>query len=300
MAVVNLQAMSKVCVGIDAGGTHVRVRWAEGELRTASAPDGGPEPAVALLQQVPGEVLSVCAGITKISRGDTKERWEQALTRCCPAASVSVVPDYVVAFHGAIPEGAGILCVSGTGSVIYGENGQGLSLRVGGRGWEFGDEGSGAAVTTEALRRTLRACDGLWPHTALTKTICEALATHEAALVGERARQRALKEGRGFLVHLIREQARASNEEAVGLFTGAAGWLARYVRAAHEQLAFPPESTVPVALVGGMWEQAGEWMQAPFWQLLERWDIAAVALNQTGSPVEGALHLAERSVAVTR
>ena len=254
---------------------------------------------MALLQQVPGDVVSVCAGITKISRGDTKERGERALTQCCPAASISVVPDYVVAFHGAIPEGAGILCVSGTGSVIYGENAQGNAVRVGGRGWEFGDEGSGASVTTEAMRRTLRACDGLWPHTALTMAICEALATHEAALVGERARQRALTEGRGFLVQLIREKALMGDKEAVGLFTGAAGWLARYVRAAHEQLDFPAGSTVPVALVGGMWEQVGEWMQAPFCLLLKRWEIAVTPLNQTGSPVEGALHLAERSVAVT-
>ncbi len=292
--------MKSLCVGIDAGGTHIRVRWAGGELRGAADPEGGPQPAIALLRQVPGEIVAICAGITKISRGETKALWEQALTLSCPTAAVSVVADYVVAFHGAIPEGVGLLCVSGTGSVIYGENGQGEAVRVGGRGWEFGDEGSGAYVTAELMRRTLRACDGLWPHTVLTRAVCTDLATNDAALVGEQARQRARSEGRGFLIELVRLQALAGNDEAIGLFTGAAGWLARYVRAAYEQLVFSSESRVPVALVGGMWEQVGVWMEVPFTQLLERWQVGCSPCQPAGSPVEGALQRAERSWGVTR
>ncbi|WP_309719582.1 BadF/BadG/BcrA/BcrD ATPase family protein, partial [Armatimonas sp.] len=188
-----------------------------------------------------------------------------------------------------------ILCVAGTGSVIYGEDESGKSVRVGGRGWEFGDEGSGAYVTTELMHRTLRACDGLWPHTPLTKAVCGLLETDEAALAGERARQRALIEGRGFLVRLVHAKALEGDQEAQGLFTGAAAWLARFVRAAYEQLEFPSERAVPVALVGGMWEQVGQWMHAPFTLLLERWEKNITVREPMGSPVEGALRLAERS-----
>ncbi|WP_309707373.1 BadF/BadG/BcrA/BcrD ATPase family protein, partial [Armatimonas sp.] len=224
--------MSRLCVGIDAGGTNVRVRWNESELRCAADPEGGPEPVLALLAQVPGKIEVICAGITKVSRGEIKASWETALSAAYPSTTISVVPDYVVAFHGAIPEGIGILCVAGTGSVIYGEDESGKSVRVGGRGWEFGDEGSGAYVTTELMHRTLRACDGLWPHTALTKAVCGLLETDEPALVGERARQRALIEGRGFLVRVVHTKAAEGDQEAQGLFTGAAAWLARFVRAA--------------------------------------------------------------------
>jgi N-acetylglucosamine kinase-like BadF-type ATPase len=298
MVMVNLQDMSRVCVGIDAGGTNLRVRWSgeetgEGELRGPADPEGGPAPALALLQHVPGDVVALCAGITKVSRGEIKASWEQALALAYPSARTRVVPDYVVAFHGAVPSGSGILCVSGTGSVVYGESGQGRSVRVGGRGWEFGDEGSGAFVTTELMRRTLRACDGLWPHTPLTRAVCEALETDEAALVGERARQRALVQGRGFLVHLVFERAQAGDDEAKGLFTGAAGWLARLVRAAYEQLAFPEEADVTVAGAGGMWE-LGELLQEPFETLLVRWLPNARFSPPKATPVEGALRLAER------
>jgi glucosamine kinase len=305
MWLVNLQAMTKLIAGIDAGGTQVRLRWrdletgAEEQIRGAADPDGGPEPAVALLKQAPGEIVALAAGITKVSRGEIKSQWEKALAAACPEAQLTVVPDFVIAFHGAVPSGQGLLCVSGTGSVVYGENAHGNAVRVGGRGWEFGDEGSGAYVTTELMRRTLRACDGLWPQTALTQAVCAALGTSEAALVGERARQRALAEGRGFLVHLVHAQALAGDDEARGLFTGAAGWLARYVRAAYEQLGFTSTDAAPVALVGGMWE-LGTLMTEPFTVLLDRWMPGAVASPATGSPCEGALRLAERLVSVTR
>ncbi|WP_395139146.1 N-acetylglucosamine kinase [Armatimonas sp.] len=293
--------MKTFVVGIDAGGTSVRLRWKESasgieeQVRLPAAPDGGPEPALELLRQVPGEVLALTAGITKVSRGDTKAAWEQTLRTACPTAAVNVVPDFVVAFHGAVPEGVGLLCVAGTGSVIYGESGRGESVRVGGRGWEYGDEGSGASVTAELMRRTLRACDGLWPHTPLTRAVCATLETDDAALVGERGRQRALSFGRGFLVQLVAASAQNGDDEAKGLFTGAAGWLARYVRAAHAQLDFAGGEVVRVVCVGGMWE-LGDWMHPPFELLMARWLPGVITTAPRGTPCEGALRLAERSV----
>ena len=301
MGAVNLQTMRSFVAGIDAGGTNVRLRWRdrdsgiEEQVSCPANPDGGPEPARELLAHVPGTVRSLAAGITKVSRGETKALWERELARACPEARVTVVPDFVVAFHGAIPGGVGLLCVAGTGSVIYGENGAGNSVRVGGRGWEYGDEGSGAFVTAELMRRTLRACDGLWPHTPLTRAVCQALETDEAALVGEQGRQRALSAGRGFLVQLAFQKAQQGDAEARGLFTGAAGWLARYVRAAHAQLAFPEGALVRVACVGGMWE-LGRLMHEPFDALLMRWLPGIRPEEPAETPCEGALRLAERNI----
>ncbi len=301
MPMVNLQAMKTFVVGIDAGGTSVRLRWKnlesgiEEQASLPAAPDGGPEPALELLHQVPGEVVALVAGITKVSRGETKAAWERALGAACPAAVVNIVPDFVVAFHGAVPEGVGLLCIAGTGSVIYGENRAGKPVRVGGRGWEYGDEGSGAYVTAELMRRTLRACDGLWPQTPLTQAVCTTLETEDAALLGEWGRQRALTFGRGFLVQLVATSAQNGDDEAKGLFTGAAGWLARYVRAAHAQLDFADGEWARVACVGGMWE-LGDWMRPAFEMLLARWLPGVVTIAPQGTPCEGALQLAERSV----
>jgi N-acetylglucosamine kinase-like BadF-type ATPase len=279
-------------IGIDAGGTSVRVlRSGQTEPeRYAASASGGPE---ALSELRDAAVTSVCAGITKISRGGVKEHWEEALTAAFPNAKRRIVPDYLIAFHGAIPEGVGLMVVAGTGSVVYGEDGLGNALRVGGRGWEFGDEGSGSHLSTELIKRTLRGLDGLSEISPLQESVCELLKTSEPAILGEKARRCFETDGRGFLVPLILEKARSGDREAIDLFVGAAGWLARLTRAAAERLALPTDAPLAIATVGGLWE-TGNFLHDPFVEVLSRWlPNAQVQLPQR-QPVDGALALAER------
>ena len=268
-------------VGIDAGGTSVRIVVADAitgqrlaETHASAREDGLPaldEPLREALTSARSDVAairSVCAGITKITRTGRAEAWEQVLAGLFPQARVEVVPDFVIALWGAVG-GAGIVVIAGTGSVVYGEDTVGNSVRVGGRGWEYGDEGSGAAITTDLLRRTLRALDGMADSTALTEAVCEHLQTRDPADLAERARRRAEGEGRGFLVPLVLQRAQAGDSDAANLFVGAAGWLALHVRAAATLLGFGNEAFT-VATVGGLWE-AGNLILQPFSQVLERW-----------------------------
>lgn len=133
-------------IGIDAGGTSVRVALAnaqtgqvEKEATGAALPDGGPSAMMSLWEQVTkatsGEtfsVVGVCAGITKWTRAGVRSQWEAYLHEAFPYAHVSVVPDYVTAFHGAVPTGIGAVVIAGTGSVVYGANANGGAVRVGG------------------------------------------------------------------------------------------------------------------------------------------------------------------------
>jgi N-acetylglucosamine kinase-like BadF-type ATPase len=145
-------------VGVDAGGTSLRVLVAEagtgskrGFAEGEADHEGGTTTLLPLVHAAlteagarVAEVGAVCAGITKITRSGVREHWRDALAHFIPHltdASRRVTPDYVIAFHGALPEGIGIAVIAGTGSVVYGEDGQGGTVRVGGRGWEFGDEG---------------------------------------------------------------------------------------------------------------------------------------------------------------
>lgn len=293
--------MSGFVLGIDAGGTQLRAlifdpihqRIVE-RLELAAASDGGPEPLGPLLSGKHDTIDSICAGITKVSRGEVKAHWERALQSWFPQAAVQVLPDFVIAFHGALPSQAGIMVVAGTGSVVYGEDGFGKSVRVGGRGWEYGDEGSGAHLTETLLRRSLRACDGLGSRTPLILQVCEALGTTEAGALAETARQRARLEGRGFLVPLVLAQAQAGQLEAQELFVGEAGWLARLVRAAHTQMQLSTEAPFAVTTVGGLWE-AGSLLREPFEQVLRRWLPQLQFPLPVATPVEGAVWLAARA-----
>jgi len=299
--------MSGFVVGIDAGGTSLRVRLQQppasqplASLTLPAAADGGPEPLEEALRAVlaahgltPHDCFGVCAGITKVSRAGVQARWEQALAAGFPQARVQVVPDFVVAFHGAIPTGMGVLLIAGTGSVAYGENAQGRTARVGGRGWEFGDEGSGAHLTEDLVRRTVRACDGIYPPTPLTRAVCDWLGSDDAGVVAERARQCATEEGRGFLVPLTLARAHMADKEAKDLFVGEAGWLARLTRTTCHRLGLGSQEPIPIATVGGLWE-AGEFLRVPFVETLCRWLPNAVLTTPLMSPVEGAVRLASR------
>lgn len=289
-------------VGIDAGGTSTRLlarRAAGAQTALATGPsreDGGPNlesllRAVAESGASAAKVGAVCAGITKVSRAGVQAGWEAALTRLFPAARITVVPDFVVAFHGATG-GVGLGVLAGTGSVVYGEDGRGGVARVGGRGWEYGDEGSGAWLTTEMIRRTLRALDGMETMTPLNEAVCAHLGTQDAAALGEAARQRSATEGRGFLVPLAVARMRAGDDEARSLFVGAAGWLAVQAKAAAARLAFPEGEPISVATLGGLWE-VGDRLIEPFRHVLLRWLPTAQVIAPRAAPVEGAAQRAE-------
>jgi N-acetylglucosamine kinase-like BadF-type ATPase len=58
-----------------------------------------------------------------------------------------------------VPEGDGIVIISGTGSIAYALAGE-RTYRAGGHGFLLGDEGSGAVIGASAVRLLLRVYDG--------------------------------------------------------------------------------------------------------------------------------------------
>ncbi len=297
--------------GIDAGGTSLRLLIADaatgeeqaGRMGTPS-PSGGPETvnalfddALASLGASTANLVAGCAGITKWSRGTVRVDWEAELARLVPGAKnrISVVPDFVIGFHGAIASGRGIATLAGTGSVIYGENGPDKTARVGGRGWEWGDEGSGTWLTSGAIRRTLRALDGMAPQTPVTSAVCTVLETNDPSRLGEAARERIEISGRGFFVPHILSLTQNGDREAADLFVGAAGWLGAQVKAAYHGLDFAEGEPLPIALVGGLWD-CGDVLRKPFSRVLARFVPNATIQLPEASPVQGAARFARASL----
>src|SRR5262249_37179408 len=156
------------------------------------------------------------AGVAGLSPQGMQARWASELKNLFPKTTINLVPDYLIAFHGAIA-GFGILAIAGTRSVIYGEN-QGKTCRIGGRGWGWGDWGSGSWITSEVLRFALNALDGMSERTKLVVDICAELGTDDPAELGNRARQLCQNKGRGFLVPLVSNCAEAGDQDALDVF----------------------------------------------------------------------------------
>ena len=76
---------------------------------------------------------------------------------------VVLVSDALVALVAGVGEAAGVVVLSGTGSIAYGRNARHRPPAPGGWGYVLGDEGSGYWISRQALRAVVRAADGRGP-----------------------------------------------------------------------------------------------------------------------------------------
>lgn len=99
---------------------------------------------------------------------------ERSLRPIVPEARIVVESDAYAAFRGALPQGDGVVVLSGTGSFACGRW-RGRWLTTGGWGPLVGDEGSGYWIGVEALKAVVRAVDGRGPATQLREIFRRAL-----------------------------------------------------------------------------------------------------------------------------
>ena len=93
---------------------------------------------------------------------------EQLLGHCLhiTANQCLATGDERVALHGAFPQEAGIVLISGTGMICIGRNDQGEEHRCGGWGWLLDGGGSAQDIGQQGLQLSLRMADGRlteWP-----------------------------------------------------------------------------------------------------------------------------------------
>jgi N-acetylglucosamine kinase-like BadF-type ATPase len=75
------------------------------------------------------------------------------------SCEVLVVGDMETTMYAAFEDGPGVVVIAGTGSIAYGRNAQGRTLRAGGWGFAVSDEGSGEWIGRTAVSEGLRARD---------------------------------------------------------------------------------------------------------------------------------------------
>ncbi|UAL48158.1 hypothetical protein K7887_04115 [Sutcliffiella horikoshii] len=102
----------------------------------------------------------VFAGISGVESGGKKEWFIKLLREFTgPLATIFVDNDAVTALYSETKGQPGIVCISGTGSIVYGINDSQKRDRVGGWGFLIGDEYSGFAVGKKALEHIFSELD---------------------------------------------------------------------------------------------------------------------------------------------
>jgi N-acetylglucosamine kinase-like BadF-type ATPase len=105
-------------------------------------------------------VAAACFGLAGVDSTEDRELISKWIRQEGITPRAVVVNDSELVLIGGTAEGWGIGLISGTGSICLGRTRDGRSARVGGWGYLFGDEGSGYAIATEALRLASQAADG--------------------------------------------------------------------------------------------------------------------------------------------
>lgn len=221
---------------------------------------------------------------------------EQLLSEILKIEKRTVTNDALIALSGAHAGGPGVITIAGTGSISLARNAQGRTVRAGGWGFIFGDEGGAFDVTRQALRAILRMDEGWGPPTALRTALLEATGASSANDLLHRFYTTDFPRPRvAALARLVDEAAEAGDRVADGILDAAAQQLAAITAAARRQ-AFGVDEEASIAPVGGVFRSTR--VRERFKALVELAEHNQVVEPAYG-PAAGALLDAYRAAGLT-
>lgn len=258
-------------LGIDGGGTKCRARLRDAHGKLLGEGTGGPSNIRLDLDLVWGSILSasreaivqaglqdsdfgrIHVGMGAAGAGQTSAV-ERLFSRTHPFASFEIETDAHTAWLGAFNGGDGAILIVGTGSCGYGGV-SGHCHYVGGWGYEISDEGSGAAIGRELLRRVIWAYDGRIPSSPLAEAVLAEFKNDPENLVDWVGRARPSDYGR--YAPLVLEHAKRRDPLGVALIEIAANDIAG-IASRLLDLGAPA-----LCLFGGLAEPLRPWLPPP-------------------------------------
>jgi len=171
-------------IGIDGGGSTSRLLAVDENDNIIAERLGGATNLTALSSEaVSGnisellrgldlsECKSLCIGTAGIADGGNIPRVEKIFRGLGYKGKLKIVSDAVIALMAETKGEAGIVVISGTGSIAYAIDKEGNTSRCGGWGALIDDGGSGCKIGMEAIRYALMAFDGRGKKTVLEDMI---------------------------------------------------------------------------------------------------------------------------------
>ena len=168
-----------------------------------------------------------------------------------PSVNIEVVSDVVITLVAGAGKRHGIVAISGTGSVVYGETVKGQRIKVGGWGYQL-DEGSGYAIGRKAIKEILRAYDANGKTTLLAQKVLNVWNLSSMQDVVDYIYQKTTKPTDiANLAKIVNSAASAGDEAAKDILRKTAQDLYFNIAAAIKQIDFGKEGATLV-LSGGV------------------------------------------------
>jgi glucosamine kinase len=297
-------------LGIDGGGTKTTCVVGD-ESRLLATATAGPSNVVRVgevearesLQRAvhqacaaagitPGQVTRTCVGASGAAHPEIVAIVRGFLSAIL-SSPIDVVGDMEIAHAAAFDTDPGIIVIAGTGSIAYGRDRQGRTLRAGGWGFAIGDEGSAQWIGRTAVNAVLRASDrsDQAAHSPLAVALCKEWKVDSLADLSRVANSVPPPN----FAALLRVVIESADDLATQVLTAAGEELAELAAAVMVRL-FGKDHTdsVPVAMIGGVFRHSAL-VREVFYNKLRREDTRAEVNPQVVDPVEGALRMARRA-----
>lgn len=233
-------------------------------------------------------IQGICFGMPGYGEsGEADSRAVEAVRAALPPVPLHVVNDVEVGWAGALAIAPGINIVAGTGSIAYGRDGAGRSMRCGGWASFFSDEGSCYWLGRRTLELFAKQSDGRCPVGPLYGLLKERLGIREDWEVNVQAREifAPSREQTAALQEILFLAAEAGDPGALALYEEAGKELAQMVRAVAEGLSLREPA---VSYSGGLFA-TGERILEPLCRELR---IPIKLCPPALSPAQGAALLA--------
>jgi N-acetylglucosamine kinase-like BadF-type ATPase len=303
--------MDELYLGVDGGQSHTEAVIASRDGHVLGRGNGGPSNHAeqpggrerlrrAIEDSVGGALRAAGAGTIEstvftsahCAMTGGADYKEEIISSVLHAKRLKIGHDAPAALYGSMGVGQGVVVIAGTGSVAYGEDGTGASLRVGGWGFLFGDEGAGFWVAAEGLRRSIHYLDGIGEPTSLGELALShfsAVDLHMLVLAvynDEISRDRLAS-----FAKVVHRAAVEGDAVALAVINSGATYLAQLATTTARRLSLKDEAT-RVACVGGMFR--GDLMRTAFAGSLSMQLPGAHIVEPRFDPAIGALLLSYR------
>lgn len=234
---------------------------------------------------------AICLGIAGVDRPSDETVVRSIMGRIGYKARILVVNDALIALRAGVGDNPGIVIISGTGSIAYGQNEQGQSARAGGWGYVLGDEGSGYWIGRLALRAVVRHADGRGRITSLTPRLLNHFGVERSSELIYQVYHEELSPRSIAAVAKYVQQARDEGDTvATGILKSAADELITAASAVMARLELTGKSFTFV-LSGGMF-QAVPWLGEQLHLQLPSLASRSTVMRLDVPPALGAVRLA--------
>ncbi|MDQ3181334.1 MAG: hypothetical protein M3Q33_12540 [Acidobacteriota bacterium] len=263
-------------LGVDGGGTKTQVVLLDDEAQIvgegfsgASNPlSVGVETAVSNIVKAieaacdsanrsRGDIVAATLGLAGVRRTDLRQRLRESFIKRLPVKQIEITTDAEIALYGVTLGKAGVVVISGTGSICYGKDGNGKTAMAGGWGPIAGDEGGGASIARRALQAIAKASDGRGEPTKLSDAGVNYFrtSTPENLLVAIYSPQIDNAKIAGFARFVV-ETAQTGDKIAAGILEEAGLELGLAVNAVIAKLNLKNRK-IPIGFVGSIFRAGG-------------------------------------------